>query len=387
MERQLEDLFRTLPPDVSVGSLLARLSGAVDAIELNVVTRLFSRIGRDDSDLRVALHDSLRQSLRAYLKNGVPVMLREEDFSGEQKANLASALARVGESEDMAAMRELIQADIKRVRKGREARAQGDRGRLGNGAAMSYSFWHVQAIALLDPDAAETVLLDVLKEPEYERDAAGALVQLARTSKVEAGFDKKRDFRDVWEAPTRQMPSGFDEERHKRYATAIRDRIVNVLEENISTGQTAPYDFRLQELTKTLAVINSLGSTDLIFRVLSFPGNWSGWQRVQTLQTLLFNGVVLPAGETLRSFDSILEQVRSHLYDSQYVGLLTRALCLLPFVDTPSIGIKKIRAVISDLKLPPISCGTWSRQSGTATAMKPSVSFVTLSQMRIRRAS
>ena len=353
IERQLEDLFRLLPVNVAVEGLSECLSGDVDAIELTVVTRLFSRVGREDSDLRSALRGNLRQNLRAYLKNGVAVMLRQEDFAGEQKANLASVLGQVGEPEDIAALRELIQADIERFRKGREARLKGDRGRLGNGGVTSYAHWHVRAITLLDVDVADTVLLDVLKEPEYEREAAGALAQLARTSKIKARFGEKRDYKEVWGARAGHLTSPFNEERRKRYGTAIGDRIATILQESASTGQTAPYDVRLKELTKVLAAIDSFGSTDLILRVLSIPGRFNGWLIVETLETLLFNGVTLPTQETLRLFDSIEEQVRRHFYDAQHVGLLVHALCLLPFVDNPSIGIQKVRDAIADLKVRP----------------------------------
>lgn len=91
-------------------------------------------VGRDESDLRTQLRDDLRQNLRRYLKKGLKFVLRQDDFSGEMKANLASALARVGEPEDMLDLTQLIQADIGRVRKGRAARARGERSELANGA-------------------------------------------------------------------------------------------------------------------------------------------------------------------------------------------------------------------------------------------------------------
>src|SRR5207244_1304065 len=122
-----------------VGGLAGELAGEIDATRLIVVCRLFSRVGRENSELRKELPDDLRQALRVYLIKGVPVMLQQEDFSGNLKADLASALARVGEPEDIAILHELIRADIERVRRGREARAKGDRGKLGNGGVMSYS--------------------------------------------------------------------------------------------------------------------------------------------------------------------------------------------------------------------------------------------------------
>jgi hypothetical protein len=357
VERQLEELFRSLPENTAVAGLAGRLSGNVEPLELTVVTRLYGRVGRNESDLRSTLRSGLRQMLRAYLVKGVPVMVRQDDFTGEQKANLASALAQVGELEDMRLLREMIRADFARMRQGREARARGDRGRLGNGGNMSYAMWHVRALLQLAPDIADQILLEVLKEPEYEREAAWGLVQLAITSKVQPGLgfglgdSRPASYASIWEARQGRSPWTFDEERRNRHAVAIRERIESLLEESKNAGQPRGYDFRLKELTKALAVMGGGGSTDLILKLLSSQDTWNGWPIVQALDTLLFNGVVLPTDETLKIFDTLLGHVRSHLWDDQQVGLLVRALCLLPFVDNPGVGVAKIREVMAELKL------------------------------------
>jgi hypothetical protein len=59
------------------------------------------------------------KAFATYLKSGVPVMLQQEDFSGEQKANLASAIAQLGESDDMVVLRQLVQEGPRSARKGR----------------------------------------------------------------------------------------------------------------------------------------------------------------------------------------------------------------------------------------------------------------------------
>lgn len=357
LERQLEDLFRTLPPNVAVEGLAQRLAGDVEPFELTVVTRLFGRVGRNESDLRSTLRSELRQTLRTYLTKSAPVMLREDDFNGEQKANLASALAQVGEPEDLPVLRELIRADIARRQRGMEAKMRGDRSRLANGGVMSYANWHVRALLQLAPDTADTLLLETLKEPEYERDSAWGLVQMASSSKVEAafgfglGFVKHTDYARIWEARGGRLSSGFVQERRKRYAAAIRERIESLLQESRDTKQARAYDFRLKELTKALAVIDGGDSTGLILEVLSVQDTWNGWPVVHALDTLQFQGAVLPTDETLKIFDTLLGHVRQHLWDNQQLGLLIHALCLLPFIENPAVGIGKIREVVAELKL------------------------------------
>lgn len=352
--RQLEDLLRALPPNVAVAGLSHCFAREFDAIEFTVVINGFSMVGRDESDLRTQLRDDLRQNLRRYLKNGLKFALRQHDFSGEIKADLASALARVGEPEDMLDLAQLIQADIERVRKGRAARARGERSALANGAVMSYANWHLRAVAYLDSGSAEALLLDVLNEPEYESEAASALARLARTRNMEEPIGyKAKDYRVVWDARAGRRPSGFDEERRRRYAIAIKQRIKTLLDERARSAQTASYDYRLKGLARLLATLDSHDSAELVLHIMAFPGKWDGWGRVETLESLLFSGVQLPTEATLNVLNPTIEHARAQgLYNDQNVWLLKRCLCLLPFVDVPSIGIARIRQVISETKFP-----------------------------------
>ena len=67
VEHQLEGLFRLLPAKDAVEGLTPELTGDIEAPRLVVVCRLFSRVGREDTDLRAELSDSLRQTVFAHL--------------------------------------------------------------------------------------------------------------------------------------------------------------------------------------------------------------------------------------------------------------------------------------------------------------------------------
>lgn len=352
--RQLEDLLRALPPNIAVAGLSNSFARDFDAIEFTVVIHALSVVGRDEPDLRLLLRGDLRQNLRRYLKNGLNFVLTQDDFSGETKANFASALARIGKPEDMPDLAQLIKADIERIRKGRAARARGERSELANGGVMSYANWQVRALTSLDSGSAEAVLLDVLNEPEYESEAASALVRLARTRNMEEPFSfKPKDYSVVWEARAGRRPSDFDEERRRRYAIAIKQRINTLLDERAKNAQTPTYDYRLKGLAEVLAALDSHDSTELVLHIMAFPQKWDGWGRVKALESLLFCGVQLPTETTLNVLNPAIEHVRAQgLYNNQNVWLLTRCLCLLPFVDDPSIGFARIRQVISETKFP-----------------------------------
>jgi hypothetical protein len=352
IERQLEALLRALPVNVAIAGLSSCLSGDVDLTAIEVITRLFSRVARNDSEPLNELNHDLRQDLRSYLKKGVALVLQQDDFNGELKANLASVLALVGKPEDMADLQTLIRVDIERVRKGRAARARGDRGRLGNGAAMSCANWHVRAVVQLDSANADSILLNLLKEPEYELAVSEELVRLACPPNTEERFGNKVDYRKIWEARSGKLQSIFDEERRKLYANGMRTRITGLLEERSTTGQTRPYDYRLNELAKALAAIDSHGSADLVLVVISLPAEWGGWRRVEAVELLLFSGVPLPSELVSTLLDSTFERMSKYGQQDQDIWLVKRFLCVLPFIDAPSKGMDKVREVLAKVRIP-----------------------------------
>ena len=98
---QLEAVFRRLPDDVAAAGILSSVTSG-DPLDIKVAADLLSRVARSDVEpLRIA-DDDLKARLRAYLKSSVDLVLRQDDFNGEEKANLASSIAQVGKPEDMA---------------------------------------------------------------------------------------------------------------------------------------------------------------------------------------------------------------------------------------------------------------------------------------------
>jgi len=154
---------------------------------------------------------------------------------------------------------------------------------------------------------------------------------------------------DEREARTKLRLTGFNEERRKRYAEAVRGELENVLEAGKQGGTVN--DYRVKELAKILAILDGMGSKDLIFTALQVSGRFNGWQIVESLETLLFSGVTLPTEQTLALFNAIEEQLRPNRWNDNERHLLMKALCLLPFLDQPAAGIKRIQEVVSSLKI------------------------------------
>lgn len=353
---QLDKLVVSLPPDIAVAGLSNWLGREPDALELSALIELFSKTDAEGHDLRTELSHDLRQRLRAYLKNGVALVLDQDDFNGQAKAYLATALARVGEPEDIDDLRRLIRGDIERIKNGRLARLRHEPGSMAQGAGNCWASWHVRALILLDPVVAEEPLLDLLYEPDWERyeiEAATALVRLATTD-VPEQFAHRTDYGSVWAARAGTQPTRFDEERRRCYTNAINVRVSTLLSERANSTTPTRYDGRLKELAKLLALLDGRGSAELVMKVMALPGEWDASIRVKALEALLLSGAELPTERALEILNPAIAQIRAQgISDHNSAWLLVRCLCLLPFLDVPAVGIDRIRQVLAELPLWP----------------------------------
>lgn len=345
--RQLEELYRTMPPDTAVSGLLSSLVDTFDQFQYFTTVELFGLIGGENFDIREKIPDNIREKLRKYLVDGLSFTLSEHDYNGHLKMSLAMALARVGESSDMDILHSLIQADIDRLRRGREARIKGERSPRADGAGMGCSNWLVHAVEWLDPGRAESILLQLLSEPEYEGEVALALLRLATIVSLSKDFNSKRtDYRRVWEARAGQELVGFAEDRRLRYTLAIKDRIIEITAKRSQSDKPESFTGQLKGLSGTLARLDGRNSAEFIIETLALPQQWDQWIRADTLEALLFSGAPLPAMRVLEVLNPVIEHamtVPSNRQQADY--LLNRCLCILPFIEPPSQGIARIREI------------------------------------------
>lgn len=374
--RNLETLFRAFPADLAISGLSFLLAGDVKATDLEVIAELFSNVARHDDERLSSVSPEMGRQLRAYLKNAIPTVLCQDDFSGELKAHVASALAQVGEPEDITDLEALARADIERTRAGRAARARGESGAQAEAAHMSYAHWHVHALTDFGTAEAEEFLLELLKDPECERSVCEELTRRAGPKKTGEPLAQKIEYTRIWDARARVARDGSA--RNQRYADALRAQIEVLRGERAKAVEsqpsprplpkarrlpsvTAPYDGRLKQLGDALAALDSARSADLVLTLMALPGEWDGWIRVDAVERLLFNGVVLPAEPTLSLLDSTLNREWG-LQDNER-WLVKRFLCICPYVDRPSEGFRKMREILSKVSI------SWHDMREVATAV------------------
>ena len=342
--RQLEAAFRRLPDDAAANGILSSISSG-DLLEIKVAAGLLSRVARPGKEpLRVADSD-LKEQLRAYLKGSIDLVLRQDDFNGNEKADLASSIAQVGEPEDMADLVTLIRADIERIRRGLVARAAGDRGPLGNGALMSNANWHIAAAMHLDPIGAEQVLIDLLSEPEYRRAAAAAMAH-DFLPKWEHSFETTFRYDLMWSARKRRTQPPGNDYRRMQFVAALKVEIDLLRDQN----EDGKFTTDLPVLANALAAIDGRGSAATVLDVIAMPGQWDQHTRLDAAERLLIAGVALPATTAITLVDSVLERLQKWRQDSDE-SLLRRVIALCPFVDDPATWIARVRDVIPKLRL------------------------------------
>ena len=336
--RQLAALFRRFPDNVAVGGIISSVTH--DASDRKVAARLLSRVGMTgEEELRVTDQD-LKARLRTYLKGCVDVVRRQDDFSGEEKAHLASAMSQIGEPEDISDLLVLIRADIERLRGERAARIAGKPVPFGT----SYANWYVAAVIRLDPIGADQVLIDLLSEPEYLRAIADAMAR-DFLPKPERSLQTRFRHDLMWASREgRTLPR--DDQRRTRFVAALRSEITRLREQREDPRSAA----NLKQLARALAAIDGRGSAASVLDVIAVPGKWDEYTCLEAAERLLMEGVVLPATTVFALADSFLERTDQWMADSDRY-LLRRILALCPLTDDPAAGIAKVRDVLGTRRL------------------------------------
>ena len=311
VRRQLETVFRLLPGDLVAAGVLSSVTIG-DPLDIKVAADLLNRVARPDLEPLHVADDELRACLRAYLKDSVDLVLRQDDFNGNEKADMASALAQVGRPQDMADLVTLIRADIERMQQGRAARAAGECGPLADGACVCYTEGHVDAVTQLDPAGAEPVLIELLSEPEYRCDVARAMA-CEFLPKRDGSFHGRVRYDLMWAAREAPTPSLDGAERRGRFVAALQAEITRLREQS-QDGTPAR---GLNELTRALAALDGRDSAETVLDVIAMCNRSAHSVCVDAAEHLLTAGVVLPADTTFALLNSIAAQTAQSMNESE----------------------------------------------------------------------
>jgi HEAT repeat protein len=339
---QLREVIRAFPVDIVLTGIMESLTGEFAADTFRAVAEVFGRVNADAEELRSAISEPLRQSLRCYLKEGISKLLADDLFDDATRSHVAIALARVGDPEDLVDLRRIIDADIDR-QKTKPSNA-------------TYVNWFIQALLMLDATSTDIVLIDLLREQKYEEWAARGLFQLVMPpTPSKPWLGNTTNFEAIWVARGGGQPPGFDSARAKRYAQALKQRIAELKEE--STGIAKPQHLvgRMKGLAVLLAAFDGRDSANIIVETLTPPpSQWDAYARMSGIKALLVSGAILQLDSMLGVLDPAIEHALSQgLYNEQNLLLLTDCLELLLFSDDTARAITRIEEVMSRFQYRP----------------------------------
>jgi hypothetical protein len=338
---QLQGVFRAIPVEIAVAGMMPSLTGAFDADSFNAVVDVFGRVNADAEELRSTIPEPLRQSLRHYLKDGIAKLLADDLFDSGTRSHAAMALGRIGDPEDLADLRHMIDADIARHK------AKPNR--------ITDSIWFVQALLWLDAPDVDATLINLLNEEKYLGEAARGLLRLAMPPNRDKPFlGNTTNYEAIWAARSGVRPPGFDTIRAKCYAQAITQRITELKEQGVTAATGQLYFARMKDLAVLLGILDGRDSAASVIEALTPPGQGDAYVRMSGIRALVTSGARLAFDAMLAVLDPAIEHTLSKgLYNDQNLSLLVDCLELLLFSDDPARAVSRIEDVMSRFRYRP----------------------------------
>jgi hypothetical protein len=338
---QLRDIIRAIPAEVAVTGIMEHIGGEFAPDTFQAAVEVYGQLNADSGDLRSALPESLRHSLRQYLKDGISTLLASDLFDDSTRSHAAMALARVGDADDLTDLSRMIQADIQRHNT--------------HPSPMTYANWFVRSLLTLGAPGTDDILINFLSEQRYEREVAGALFQLAVPPNRDKFWLANRiDFESIWAARAGSRPPGFDETRARKYAQVVKRRLSELKEESGSATYPQHHSIRIKDLAVLLAALDGPESATLVIETLAPPGHFDSYPRMNGIRALVQSGATIPLESMLAVLEPAIEHTLSEgLYNDQNLSLLVNCLELLPFSNEPARAITRIETVMARFQYRP----------------------------------
>jgi len=339
IHRQMEELLRAFDTNVVITAISDLLAADSQIDIVGPLSYLYGYAGRmGGAGEPLHLNESSRQLLRDYSVRSQKIVLSDKDLDGSLKSAYASCLSQVGDPADIQIILSAVQADLQRVRAGREARRKGEDSDIARFSATTWTSWYIRSISALLGESADKFLIQLLDESEYESaviEQVGGEFGLPRI-----GWGRNQSFDSIWSA---RASEPIRDPRRTEISKAI-GLLMEKLEESRSTARDQQaLDFRLKRLALGLSQTDPWGFKGRILTALALPGRYDAWMTVDAFHQLLFRGIHLDADECLPILDSSIGEMRKIGIGDQERSLIKRFLALCVYLTPQKAGIEKIR--------------------------------------------
>jgi energy-coupling factor transporter ATP-binding protein EcfA2 len=337
--RQMEHLLRAFDPNAVLTAISDLLSSEPEIGFVARLSELYGYAGRmGGTGVSLHLNETSRQALRDYLLRSQEIVLGDADPDGSLKSAYASLVSQVGTPADIPVILAMVEADLRRLRIGREARRRGEGSETAKFVATSWASWYLRSIVALLSESADQFLVQLLNEPEYEY---AVIEQVGRQFGLPMmTWGRNQSFESIWAA--RATPPKTDA-RRVEISNAIANLIKRLEESRPSQADPQHLNFRLKRLALGLSQSAPHNFKNLILTTLSLPGRYDASITVDALHQLIFAGVHLSADECITLLDQSIQEMRKMGIRDQEQFLIKRFLALCVYVLPQSAGLDKIR--------------------------------------------
>jgi hypothetical protein len=336
---RLRGLVRKASWQSVVHCLVTDFSNPQGASDLHIILDVLGCGNLQSDQVREPLDKESLARLRDLLRTTYyDTVCKDTDPGGHLKAYLGCSISLFGEPSDLPLVQSLIQRDIIRYESERETL------RKTHFALTGWSHWYVDALCRFGPDLAEDVLISLLENSYYARDAGRGLIKLLNDTKP---ADTKTIWRSWPELDFERREQGFaywgDNEERRMYSDAVLKSINSLREERDKSKEPDRYDGRLKEMASVLALIGDSDTVPLILDIMALPGEWDSWARVDTLGVLVRNGFTLSYDAAARVLEPVISRVLEHRINQNEESLLGRCLNILLFADQPTKAVARLK--------------------------------------------
>lgn len=333
---RIRDLLRALPLPVLAEAVSQRIAKADEDREILGLLDLLGPsqpADLEDGSVRVEMDPDALGRLRQRLRELIRIVESAEDSSGELIRLLGCAIGRFGDKQDIQLIEHLIGIDVDR---------------RARGSNMGIHNWLIGALLRLAGDDCENFLLELLLEPEYEAEAARALYQLVRippekSSMFPGGVQSYKAAAEQRMVPNRRFVS---EIKRNLYADAVKKNLLDLI---TATVDSSPYSVgKLKALASILSLFNREDDVQLILEQLSLEGKWDAWVVLDTVERLVFSGIILKSEDVKKALDPVVKRIVDgdewYQPDDQSL-LLMKCVTILLFSDDPVKGTELLSSL------------------------------------------